>query len=270
MKFCKNINKWKITKEFLIQEYTQNKKSLPQIAEEIGMPYESLFWYKKKFGMSSHSASFWGKGRRNSPQTEFKKGIIPWNKGKIGWIVPWNKGRQLTVNHKKKVSIETKKAMARPEIKEKVQMTQFRRGLVPWNKGKKNVYSSETINQIREARLRQIFPKKSTNAELILFEILNELNLNFSKHKSIKTICQADAFVEPNIVLFADGDYWHSNPMFYPKPTTEAQIKNKARDETENNKLIKEGYLVIRFWEFDLINNKNKCKGIIKKLIQNG
>ena len=92
------------------------------------------------------------------------------------------------------------------------------------------------------------------------------MNVKFSKHKPIKIICQADAFVEPNIVLFADGDYWHSNPIFYPKPVTEAQTKNLQRDTIENEKLIKEGYIVIRFWEFDLINNKDNCKEIIKKL----
>ncbi|MEK6891949.1 MAG: hypothetical protein AABX25_02065 [Nanoarchaeota archaeon] len=74
MEFCKNINKWKITKEFLIQEYTQNKKSLPQIAKEIGMPYETLFWYKKKFGILTHPPSFWATGKRLSPKTEFRKG----------------------------------------------------------------------------------------------------------------------------------------------------------------------------------------------------
>ena len=159
--------------------------------------------------------------------------------------------------------------MARPEIREKVQMTQFRRGLIPWNKGKKNVYSIETINKIRGARLKQIFPTSNTNAEIILFDILKKLNIEFKKHKPVKTICQADAFIEPNLVLFADGDYWHSNPIFYPKPVTKAQIKNSERDKLENDKLIKEGYIVRRFWEFDLINNKENCKEIIRKLINN-
>ena len=101
-----------------------------------------------------------------------------------------------------------------------------------------------------------------------MFGILAEINVEFSKHNPIKMICQADAFIKPNIVLFADGDYWHSNPRFYEEPKTEAQIKNIKRDFKENDKLIKEGYIVLRFWEFDLLNNKQDCKEIIQKWIK--
>ena len=64
MKFNKNINKWNITKEFIIQEYVNNKKSIPQIAEEIGMPYETLFWYKKKFSFDNEKGN--GKTRNQN------------------------------------------------------------------------------------------------------------------------------------------------------------------------------------------------------------
>jgi len=268
MNFKIKPNKWNITKEFITKEYTKKKSSLVKIAKDIGMPYETLFWYKKKFGIPSHNMSIWNKGKRLSPRTEFKKGQKPWNTGTKGVIKPWNKGKKLSSAYKKKVSIATKRAMSRPEIRKKVQKTQFKRGITPWNKGKEGVYSKETIENIRRARLKQIFPKKATKIELILFDILDELKIDFKKHKPINNICQADVFIDPNIILFADGDYWHSNPRFYPQPVSEAQIKNIKRDKIANSKLIKDGYTVARFWEYDLVNKTVDCKKFIKRLIK--
>ena len=268
MKFKNKSNKWNLNKDFIIKEYIEKKKSLPKIAKETRIPYETLFWYKEKFGIPSYPPSFWVKGKRISPRTEFKKGRTPWNRGTKNIMKAWNKGKKLSTEYRKKVRIATKKAMARPDIKEKIQRTQFQKGVIPWNKGKKNVYSKETLEQIKKARLKQIFPKKSTNAELILFDILKELNIKFSKHKPLKTICQVDAFVEPNIALFVDGDYWHCNPRFYVKPKPKSQAKNVERDIRANSKLIKVGYIVRRFWEYDLINKREKCKKIIEQLAE--
>lgn len=54
----------------------------------------------------------------------FKKGFIPWNKGKHTGLIPWNKGK--------------------------------RTGLIPWNKGKKGVFSAETILRMSKANKGKI------------------------------------------------------------------------------------------------------------------
>jgi hypothetical protein len=43
-------------------------------------------------------------------------------------------------------------------IETRLKISKSKKGSIPWNKGKTNVYSEETLNKIREARKRQINP----------------------------------------------------------------------------------------------------------------
>ena len=109
-------------------------------------------------------------------------------------------------------------------------------------KGKK--LPEEIINKIRQARAKQIVPSKDTSIEIILQNILTDLNIPFIKHKPIHLLNgyfhQVDIFIEPNICIEADGNYWHNLP------------KQKIRDEKVNKCLTEQGYKVYRFWEHDI------------------
>lgn len=233
-------------------------------------------------------------------KTQFKKGCTPWNKNIKTGLKP-RLGIKHTLETKRKISEKmkvnmqnsnfrkqvsertkqalanpkirkiiserTKEAMFRPEILAKTIPTQFKKGSSPWNKNKTNVYSQERLRQMSIERLKRIYPKKDTAPELALFQILTDLNVPFKKHPTIQDICQPDAFVEPNIALFADGDYWHCNPLKFKVSKSPAQIKNLKRDKLANERLTKEGYIVLRFWEDDLLNNPILCKTQISTCI---
>lgn len=105
--------------------------------------------------------------------------------------------------------------------------------------------SEEQKQKIREARLHQVIPFKDTSIEVTLQNKLKELNIPFTKHKPITG--QPDIFIEPNICIFADGDYWHK----YPNGT--------KRDGVVTQKLTNDGYKVLRFWEHDINKNIDSC-----------
>ena len=55
--------------------------------------------------------------------------------------------------------------------------------------------------------------------------------------------------MDPNICIFADGDYWHSDGF----PET------RKRDKIVNKELKKQGYKVLRFWEHEIKKNVDFC-----------
>lgn len=124
-------------------------------------------------------------------------------------------------------------------------------------KGKHLGYKRKTLSEkdreiIRENRKFRIIPKKDTKPERMMQIALSLNGIKFEKHKSI--LGQPDIFIEPNVCIFVDGDYWHRLP------------KALLRDAEVNHKLNLLGYQVIRIWEKDIRSDANQC---VIKLMNN-
>lgn len=107
--------------------------------------------------------------------------------------------------------------------------------------------SLETKAKLREKRMHQRLPLKATSIELAIWAELENRGLNFEKNKSVLGFTQPDAFIAPNICIYADGDYWHNLPSYV------------SRDKRQNELLTKNGYKVFRFWQHEIVANVSVC-----------
>lgn len=117
----------------------------------------------------------------------------------------------------------------------------------------------EWRDNARARRMKQHFPSKNTSIELKLKNFLEKLNIKFEMHKSILGRTQPDFFIEPNICIYADGNYWHNYPY-----------------GTENDKILTELLLVnkfrvLRLWEHEINKmNIDIFKNKLNEVIKNG
>jgi len=98
-------------------------------------------------------------------------------------------------------------------------------------------------------------------------DILKELNIEFYNQFSIEDKFLVDVFIpKKNIVIQWDGDYWHGHKskLRCGKPDYR-QKKRMDLDKSQDAYMKKCGYLVLRFWEYEVYNNKEKVKESIKE-----
>lgn len=91
---------------------------------------------------------------------------------------------------------------------------------------------------------------KGTKPERFLQFALLSAKINF-KVRVHSIFGRPDFFIEPNLCVFVDGIYWH-------------KLKSKKkRDKKVNEKLLDEGYDVLRFTDSEVLSD---LKIIVKKI----
>ena len=188
-------------------------------------------------------------------------------------------GTKASEKTKKKQSRSLKKAYKNPKLRKKLSDAQMGRKVLPATrrkigaKNRMNYSTPERQEFFREKRLHQVFPVKDTIIEKILQNGLRKNGIKFQKHKPI--LGQPDLFIEPNICIFADGDYWHGwlylNGKRYDnakKLNNEFFEKRIQRDKRNTQLLKRQGYEVLRFWGHEIRENPEKCLQKIIKAIK--
>lgn len=75
------------------------------------------------------------------------------------------------------------------------------------------------------------------------------------------------------VVVFVDSAWWHGHrsrwkPGRLPQGWDEKIASNRKRDMTVNRRLRKDGWAVIRIWDFDVEKNLSACVARVREALQ--
>jgi len=131
-------------------------------------------------------------------------------------------------------------------------------------------------NLTKEQRKKNMQNIRSVNTapERLVMRELSRRKIYFAKYVN-SIIGKPDiVFRRKKVVLFVDSDFWHGHPkrLIMPKSNKkywETKIeRNRKRDKEVNTQLKKDGWKVIRIWEYDIKHNIDKCVERILKAIE--
>lgn len=119
---------------------------------------------------------------------------------------------------------------------------------------------------------------KDTKPETLLRKALWRKGLRYHVNVT-KMLGRPDVvFTKAKIVVFCDGDFWHGhNWAIRGIPSLEEELagysefwRNKIlgnikRDKETTERLIIDGWLVLRFWESEIISDVNRCANIVER-----
>ena len=177
----------------------------------------------------------------------FKKKQTPWNKGKVGLQKHSEETKQkMSDSHKGKNIEHLKNIGFKKDDPRRSKGKPFIKGFNHSEESKQKMRkpkSEEHKKKIKEARKNQILPVKDTKIEVKIQNFLKELNIEFFTHQYMKIEhgYQCDILIPSmNLVIECDGDYWHKYPI------------GREIDSIRTNELLKNGFKVLRLWEFEI------------------
>jgi very-short-patch-repair endonuclease len=94
---------------------------------------------------------------------------------------------------------------------------------------------------------KNVHSRKQTKIEKKMQDELTRRGINFLPEESLEGVSIADFLLHDKVVVYCDGDYWHSREGAEEK---DARITKVLEDK---------GYKVFRFWETDINKDIKKC-----------
>ena len=135
---------------------------------------------------------------------------------------------------------------------------------------------ADDLTPEQRRRNMQAIHSKDTTIELLLRKALWERGVRYRKNYK-KLIGKPDiAITKYKIAVFCDSDYWHG----YDWENRNQRIKsnrdywvpkierNMARDREDTEALQRDGWLVLRFWEWQIRKHLSECVESVLQAIE--
>jgi DNA mismatch endonuclease (patch repair protein) len=120
--------------------------------------------------------------------------------------------------------------------------------------------------------------KRDTKPELVLRRALWAAGLRYRIHASHLPGNPDIVFRASRVVVFCDGDFWHGRDW----PVLQEQLsrrhnadywiakicRNRERDALHTARLAEEGWLVLRFWENDIIRDPSAVAAAVREAVR--
>jgi very-short-patch-repair endonuclease len=94
--------------------------------------------------------------------------------------------------------------------------------------------------------------------EMEVKAILDELGFVYQHSKKIERSFFDYYLPDFHTLIECDGTFWHADPRFFPHRENlhTIQKKNLLYDQRKEELAKREGYRLLRFWEYDVWNNR--------------
>jgi len=318
--YCKSRKKYKqeFTKEIFKKLYTQNKKSIREIASILGLSKNTVDYYLKKYKIKKRNKSE-AKKIRDLKYPPWRKGLSKESSKKIQEIAI--KQKRTCTNKRKKQLKKIEEKFKKPinqlindfywkdnlnqeQIAKKLDISRdriiflMRQFQISKRLNYKYISSLKGKNHsqygkkwedygVKKAILRK--KKFSLRARKNMIQRLKDNKIPFSNTKIEKKIAKELTkrsfpfihrypidkkfvcdFALPifNIIIEADGDYWHANSKIYDKENLDLrQKRNLQRDIFKDKYLKKKGWKIFRFFESEINESVKKCVNKVQKEI---
>lgn len=133
-------------------------------------------------------------------------------------------------------------------------------------------------NHTPEQRRRnmQAIKNKDTKIEVVLRKELWKRGLRYQKN-STKVFGKPDiVFIGKKVAVFCDSEFWHGYDWEHRKNDFKSKQdfwipkieRNIERDKEVNDKLISEGWIVLRFWGKEIKKDVEGCADKIERMVR--